>query len=240
MLKSLLIVLALLSNNVFANKADIIKSLSPYYTDINEQNILSTSVQGLYEIVVKEPKPDVLYISKEGRYLFQGEIIDLQTHTNLTQQLLHGLSKELLDSTLDKNKIIYKADNEKYVINIFTDVDCPYCRKLHRDIGALNALGITVKYMAFPRSGVNTESYYRSVSVWCADDKKHAMNQAKMQAEIPAINCGNSPVIDHLVLAKKLNVVGTPTIFFENGDHIPGYLKPASLLQEMQRSLAKY
>ena len=239
MLKSLFIALILLSNNVLADKSDIIKGLSTYFTGITEQDISVMPFNGMYEVTLRDPKLDVIYVSADGRYLSQGEVIDLRTRTNLTQSRLSNLAKEIMSTTTDAEKIIYKADDEKYVIDVFTDVDCPYCRKLHKDVTELNKLGVTMKYLAFPRSGVNTKSYYRSVAIWCADNPEQAMDRGMLQKGNPLVECKN-PIIDHLILAKKLNVTGTPFIFFENGDHIPGYVKPKDLLKEMKRSLAKY
>ena len=239
MLKSLFITLALLSTNALSDKADIIKGLSVYFSNVAEQDINPTPFQGLYEVVLRKPRLDVIYISEDGRYLAQGEVIDLQTRINLTQYRMSSLAKEILATTTDDEKIIYKAADEKYIINVFTDVDCPYCQKLHKDVDALNKLGVTMKYLAFPRTGVNTKSYYRSVAIWCADDQKQAMDRGMIQKGNPLVDCKN-PIIDHLILAKKLNVTGTPFIFFENGDHIPGYVKPEGLLKEIKRSLAKY
>jgi len=239
MLKSLFITLVIFSNNVFADKTDIIKGLSTYFSGVTEQDVSAMPFNGMHEVVLKEPRLDVIYISADGRYLSQGEVIDLRTRTHLTQARLSSLAKEIMSTASDDEKIIYKADNEKYVVDVFTDVDCPYCRKLHKDMAELNKLGITMKYLAFPRSGVNTKSFYRSVAIWCADDKKQAMDKGMSQRDNPLVNCKN-PIIDHLILAKKLNVTGTPFIFFENGDHIPGYVKPKDLLKEIKRSLAKY
>lgn len=239
MIKLLFITLTLLSSNVLADKSEILKGLSTYFSGITEQDVTPMPFNGLYEVVLKDPRIDVVYISEDGRYLSQGEVIDLRTRANLTQARLSGLAKEIMSTTTDAEKIIYKADNEQYVLNVFTDVDCPYCRKLHDDIDVLNELGVTMKYLAFPRSGVNTKSFYRSVAIWCADDKEQAMDKAMLQKGNPLVDCKN-PIIDHLILAKKLNVTGTPFMFFENGDHIPGYVKPKELLKEIKRSLAKY
>ena len=239
MFKSLFILLILLSNHVFADKSDIIKGLSAYFPGVTEQDVYAMPFNGMYEVILREPKLDVIYVSAGGRYLSQGEVIDLRTRINLTQSRLSSLAKEIMLTATDDEKIIYKAEDEKYVINVFTDVDCPYCQKLHKDVTELNKLGVTMKYLAFPRSGVNTKSYYRSVAIWCAENPEQAMDRGMLQKGNPLVDCKN-PIIDHLILAKKLNVTGTPFIFFENGDHIPGYVKPKDLLTEMIRSLAKY
>ncbi|MBT3447414.1 MAG: thioredoxin fold domain-containing protein, partial [Candidatus Thioglobus sp.] len=168
MIKSLLIALTLLSNSALADKNNIIAGINTYFPNVTEQDINPTPFKGLYEVILRSPRLDVIYISEDGRYLAQGEVIDLKTRKNLTQSRLSSLAKEILATTTDNEKVIYKADDEQYVINVFTDVDCPFCRKLHKDVAALNKLGITMKYLAFPRSGVNTKSYYRSVAIWCA------------------------------------------------------------------------
>jgi thiol:disulfide interchange protein DsbC len=239
MLKSLLVALTLLSNNVLADKNDIIEGLIGYVSNVAEEDINPTPFQGLYEVVIRKPRLDVIYISEDGRYLAQGEVIDLKTRMNLTQNRLSSLAKEILSTTTDDEKIIYKAKDEKYTIDIFTDVDCPYCRKLHKDVAVLNKMGITIKYLAFPRSGVNTKSYYRSMAIWCADNQKQAMDRGMLKKDNPSANCEN-PIIDHLILASRLNVTGTPFMFFENGDNMPGYVKPKELLKAIKRSLAKY
>jgi thiol:disulfide interchange protein DsbC len=231
--------LILLTLNTFANEKDIVNNLGQYIPNLKESDIAESSFKGIYEIILTDPRLDIIYSSSDGLFIIQGDIIDLENGSNITKRRRADLAKKALTKSQDKNKIIYRAEDEKYTINIFTDVDCPYCRKLHKDISKLNELGITVKYLAFPRSGVNTESYFKSVSIWCSKDKKLVMDQAMLQIDPPSINC-ESPVIEHLNLAQDIGVSGTPYIFFENGINIPGYVKPKVLLKEMQRSLESF
>ena len=238
-LRPLFIALSLFVNNALADESDIVRSLSPYIPSLQEADVVATPIQGIYEIIVTKPKLDIIYISGDGRFILQGDIIDFENGANITKNRHAGLAKDALLSANENDKIIYPAEKEKYIINVFTDSDCPYCRKLHNDLDALNELGITIKYLAFPRSGVNTKSFYKSVSIWCSDNKNQAMDLAMQQIEIPSINC-DSPVVNHLSLAEGVGVSGTPYIFFENGVNIPGYVEPKVLLQEIIRSLAKF
>jgi thiol:disulfide interchange protein DsbC len=235
----LIIALSLLLNNAFADEKDIVKSLGPYIPSLQETDVVETPIQGIYEVIITNPKLDILYISGDGRFIVQGDIIDFENGSNITKRRLASLAKHALLGANQDDMIVYPAEKEEYVINVFTDVDCPYCRKLHNDLDALNELGITIKYLAFPRSGVNTKSFYKSVSIWCSDNRKQSMDLGMLQKDVPSINC-DSPVVEHLNLAQDFGVSGTPYIFFENGANIPGYVEPKALLQEIKRSLAKF
>ena len=238
-INKLFFTLALLALNTFANEKDIVQNLGQYIPNLKESDIVESSFKGVYEIILTEPKLDIIYTSGDGLFLIQGDILDLENGINITKRRLANLAITALKKASENDKIIYRAEDEKYTINVFTDVDCPYCRRLHKDLPSLNELGITVKYLAFPRSGINTESFYKSVSIWCAKDKKLAMDVAMLQIDSPTINC-DSPVVEHLNLAQNVGVSGTPYIFFENGINIPGYVEPKVLLQEIQRSLESF
>ncbi|MFP6775726.1 MAG: thioredoxin fold domain-containing protein [PS1 clade bacterium] len=239
LIRPLFIAIYLLAGNAFADVNDIIKALNPYIPNLQETDVAATPIEGIYEIIVTSPSLDIIYISGDGSFIIQGEIIDFNNGGNVTKRRIANLAKNALLSAKDEDKIIYPAEEEKYIVNVFTDVDCPYCRRLHSDIEELNNLGITVKYLAFPRSGVNTESFYKSESIWCSENQKEVMDSAMLQKDVASQKC-SSPVIAHLNLAQDIGVTGTPYIFFENGSNIPGYVKPKALLKEINSSLAKF
>lgn len=136
------------------------------------------------------------------------------------------------DITSAKNAIIFgPKENPKGIITVFTDIDCGYCRKLHNEISRLNDLGIQVRYLAFPRQGIGSSSYTKIVSVWCAKDPINAMNQA-MSGEETTYNTCENPVFDHLLLGRKLKIMGTPTIIFTDGTKWPGFAPADKIAEE--------
>ncbi|MNR46183.1 Thiol:disulfide interchange protein DsbC precursor [compost metagenome] len=114
---------------------------------------------------------------------------------------------------------------------MFTDTDCGYCQKLHSEVPELNRLGVEVRYVAFPRQGLQSPAYKELVSVWCAKDRQGAMNLAKTRQEVPAAECDN-PVAKQYALGQMIGVSGTPAIVLANGKLIPGY-QPAAQLAKL-------
>ena len=181
----------------------------------------------LYEALVDG---EIVYFSKDGRYVFQGDIIDIESRQNITENKRIGLKKEVIDSFNEADMIIYEPEKTKHTLTVFTDIDCGYCRKLHQQMSEYNALGIKVRYMAFPRSGLDSESFDKAVSVWCADDRKQAMTDSKSGSSIKVNSCDN-PIKDHFEAGRRLGVTGTPALFLESGELLPGYIPPMRLIQ---------
>ncbi len=197
--------------------------------------IVESALPGLYEVSYGA---QILYISKDGRHLLHGDLIDLKTEQNLTEQSLAQIRLGIMAQLDEKSMIIYPAKGEtKHVVTVFTDTDCGYCRKLHSGMARMNELGIEVRYLAFPRAGLGSPSYNKAVSVWCADDQKAAMDIAKAGDEPPTKTCDN-PVADHMQLARTFGITGTPSILLDNGDLLPGYLPPEQLLKTLDERAA--
>ena len=190
-------------------------------------------VPGLYEVVYG---PQVFYVSKDGRFVVDGDVVDVKLGKNLTEELRAAGRLKLINSIDPANMIIFAPKHVKHVVTVFTDVDCPYCRKMHSHIAEYNQYGIEVRYLAFPRTGVNTPSYFKAVSVWCAADRKKALTEAKLGKPVPMRKC-NSPVDHQLTLAGKLGISGTPTIILEDGSVLPGYVPPKKLSQYLDGKL---
>ena len=181
----------------------------------------------LYEALVGG---EIVYFSKDGRYVFQGDIIDIESRQNITENKRRSLKKDEIDSFNEADMIIFEPEKTKHTLTVFTDIDCGYCRKLHQQISEYNALGIKVRYMAFPRSGLDSESFDKAVSVWCADDRKQAMTDAKSGSSIKVNSCDN-PIKDHFEAGRRLGITGTPALFLESGELLPGYIPPMRLIQ---------
>ena len=147
------------------------------------------------------------------------------------------LAKSMLNNISDSDKIIYSAKDEKYKIHVFTDVDCPYCKKLHREMGTLNDSGITIKYLASPLAQLHPTAQEKMQKIWCATDRKQAMDNYNIDRSVPDVEKCNNPVASQLAISKKLDVRGTPSIFLSDGTNLQGYFPPEELLMEIQHSL---
>jgi thiol:disulfide interchange protein DsbC len=190
--------------------------------------IKPAEVKGLYEISVGA---NVFYVSEDGKYLIEGHLIDIAARKDLTEGRLNASHVNAIKKLGTDKMIIFKPKTSKYTVTIFTDIDCGYCRKLHSEIDSYMAEGITIQYIFFPRTGKDTESYKKAVSVWCADDRKAALTAAKKGEGIKEKTCSN-PVDEHMKLGGEFEVNGTPTIVSEKGQVYPGYL-PAKQLAAM-------
>ena len=183
-------------------------------------------IPGLYEIVFGTR---VAYVSAEGQYILMGDLIDLDNKRNLTAMRRGGLVLKSIDALGEVNMIVLGPAKPKRTLTVFTDVDCPYCARLHQEVPKLTQAGVKVRYLLFPRAGKGTETYMRSVAVWCAKDRVKAIGIAKSGGQLEMKNCTN-PVDEHLRLGKEVGVEGTPTIVMDDGRVLPGYAPAAELL----------
>lgn len=196
--------------------------------------IKPSPIGGIYQVTIGTK---VFYMSENGQYLLNGNLIDLETRENLTEAAGNIARKEALSQLDQSGLLIYPAkDKPLRNITVFTDMDCPYCRKLHQEVPALNAAGVEVRYLAFPRAGVGSDSFHKAVSVWCSEDKRDAMNQAMAGKAIAEKKCDNQPVASHLSLGQVFEVNGTPNIILETGERIPGYVPASELIQLLKLS----
>lgn len=196
-----------------------------------EERIVSavpTDMDGIYWVTA-EGLPS-FFTDKSGKHIIQGQIIAVgeAQPVDISAALTAKTAQEALKAVDKKEMIIYPAKGEtKSVIYAFTDADCGYCRKLHEEMDDINARGIEVRYLAWPRS---QESVPKMEAIWCSQDRNAAMNQAKMGADVQAPSCAN-PVQEHMALGAKLGVRGTPAVFTEAGEQVGGYLPAAQLAE---------
>ncbi len=141
--------------------------------------------------------------------------------------------KSLTESIASDEMIVYESAGKSRQITVFTDIDCSQCRKLHTQIPTLNASGVDVRYVAFPLGGIGSAVFNKFVSVYCANDPKKALTDAKMGLRQEPADCSN-PVEKNYALGKKLGVKGTPTIVFDDGTVISGYMSARKLLRRMK------
>ena len=221
----LLAVLSCVIGSANAKKAhdEIIRAkLEKLVPGVEPDRISATPVSGLYEVVYGAR---VLYFSHDGRYMIDGNLIDIDLRKDLTEQTRNGIRKATLDSVPEKQMIIFGPQNPKHTITVFTDVDCTYCRRLHAEMDQYNDLGIKVRYLMFPRTGVGTQSFQKAQHVWCADDKNQSMTKAKQGKTVAEKSC-KDPVESQFKLGQEIGITGTPAIVLEDGHMIAGY-RPA-------------
>lgn len=194
-------------------------------------SVSPAAVEGLYEVLTDR---GIFYVSNNGQYLLQGNIYDLDNNMeNISEKSLVAVRKKRL-SAFVKDMIIYKAPQEQHVITVFTDSSCSFCRKLHAQMADYNRLGITVRYLAFPRGGLQSSTYHTMTSIWCAKDQKQAMDDAKQGREIEPRSCVNN-IQEQYQLGLFFGVNGTPAIILEDGSLQPGYVPAERLLQLLEQ-----
>ncbi len=239
MLKLLFITTTLLSNIALANTNTIVNNLAPFFGKIDKQDIVGTQFDGVVEVIIRNPI-DSLLVSADGRYIIQGDVIDLTKRQIMpVSDKVKSIKKDLIKSINEDNKIIYPAANEKHVIHVFTDVDCPFCRKLHNNIDVMNDLGITIKLLAAPIASLHPNAQGKMEKIWCADNRNEAMDEYNEDKTIPDSKDCNNPVANQLAISKRLSVSGTPAIFLEDGSHLAGYLSPTALLKTIKDSIGE-
>ena len=207
------------------------KSLKAIDPDMPIEAIAQSPLPGIYEVHLQGGR--VLYSSPDGQYMLQGFLYQFKDGQalNLTEQVKSKAVAKALNSVPLSEMVVFAAKEPKTHITVFTDTDCGYCQKLHREVPELNRLGVDVRYMAFPRQGLNSHGYNVMASVWCAKDRQAAMTEAKSRNELPAVKCEN-PVAKHYELGQLIGIDGTPAIVLANGELIPGY-RPAPELAKL-------
>lgn len=203
---------------------DAIRKLAPNVTILA---VDKTPLPNIYQVVAGG---QVVYVSADGRYMFQGDAFDLATGATLADPRMDQLRRDALAKIPSGHLIRFAPVRPKYTVTIFTDVDCPYCRLLHAHIDAYNKAGIAVNYLFWPRTGLDTPSYYKAIAVWCAADRKTAFTAAIAGKDPKPAKCAN-PVAQDFNLGVDLGVDGTPTIVAGNGAVLNGFATPDKLLQ---------
>ncbi|GAA5130277.1 bifunctional protein-disulfide isomerase/oxidoreductase DsbC [Thalassotalea piscium] len=199
-------------------------------------SIKASPMVGLVEIIADH---GVFYSSLDGNFLIDGKLYDIAARSDLTEETLMQIRVDGVNS-FEKDMIVFPAKNEKHVINVFTDITCGYCRKMHEQIDDYNDKGITVRYLAYPRYGIKDQmgQYSKGFkdlrSIWCNEDPKAALTKAKMGSNVAQRIC-DKPIEDEFNFGRKIGVTGTPAIIFDNGFMLPGYKDPESLLEIIEK-----
>jgi thiol:disulfide interchange protein DsbC len=207
----------------------LVSKLQALRPGIPIENVSATPIPNIYALEITGGT--VYYGTADGRYLFAGDLYELGEDDliNLAEVGRSDMRKQLMAEVPRQDMVIFSpAGPIKAAINVFTDVDCGYCQKLHQEVPELNRMGVEVRYLAYPRAGVGSPSYDKIVSAWCADDPNTAITKLKARQAIPPATCPN-PVADQFELGREMGVNGTPAIVLEDGRLLPGYLPAAEL-----------
>jgi thiol:disulfide interchange protein DsbC len=211
-------------------RAALVKLL-PAGTKVDD--LVPSPIPGVYQFV---QGAEVSYLTADGKYYLDGNVYDMATRANLTEVLRARARVALINAVPETQMLIFSPKNPLYTITVFTDVDCQFCRKLHGDMAELNKLGVRVRYLFYPRTGPNTESWRKAEVVWCSADRNDTLTRAKAGAQLDMNKtCGPTPVAREYALGQSLGVRGTPAIVTESGDFINGYMPPRDLLQAIKQ-----
>jgi len=196
------------------------------------EDLRPSPIPGIYEFM---QGAEVSYLTADGKYFLDGNLYDMDSRENLTEVLRARARLGLISAVPESQMVIFSPKNPLYTITVFTDVDCAYCRKLHSEIAELNRLGVRVRYVFFPRSGPNTESWKKAEVVWCSPNRNEAFTRAKSGAQLDMTKtCDGTPVAREYALGQSIGVRGTPTIITERGDYISGYMPSRELVQQLK------
>lgn len=207
------------------------RTLQQVFPDMEITSVTSTPIENIYEVMIGT---DVIYMTGDARFVLKGDLIDMKERRNLSEDVRSRSRADSLKNIPESEYIEFASKDSKDIIYVFTDVDCSYCRKLHRDVPELNDNAITVRYLAYPRAGIGSSVHRLMEDVWCAEDRQQALTDAKAGRLVKTSECKN-PVENQYALGRKLGVRGTPAIFLENGRALSGYMPPDELLREIGR-----
>ena len=210
-----------------APKADVRAEIARRL-DVKPEEIQPSPIPGLYEV---RSGSDVGYVSVDGRFYVNGDIFDMKTRDNLTETARQQGRIDLLAKVTDADAIVFTPQGSvRHTLTVFTDIDCPYCRRMHQEMAELNRLGIRVRYLMFPRSGPDTDSWHKAEAVWCSADRRDALTRAKRGEVVKAPKCKSS-IAEQYALGHEMGIRGTPAIITDKGEYVDHYM-PAAQLSE--------
>lgn len=236
-LASLLAVCLTCSGAAFAADDAVLEAvrakIDAMFDEIGPEDVNESPVEGWYTV---QKGSIIAYVSKDGRYLLQGDLIDLDRQVNLSEQSRSKARRQLISTVGDDQVILFSPVEVKHTVTVFTDVTCTYCRKLHGQIDEYMAQGIAIRYMLYPRNGRSSAAWNTSEEVWCAQDRNLALTAAKLDRAFETRKCDASVVANHYRIGQEVGLNGTPAIVFEDGTLVSGYLPPAALSRRLQQS----
>lgn len=200
-------------------------------------SITESVVPGMYRVALEGG--EAIHTTADGKHIFNGDLLAIKKGgvDNLTEAWRGEQRVEALKKLDDKDMVVFPAKGEeKGVIYAFTDTSCGYCQKMHQEMDELNTLGLTIKYVAWPRYGLQSDAGQLMTDIWCSKDRQTAMTLAKSRQPVPKPEgeCSQKTVIlDQIALGQTLGIRGTPALFLADGRRVGGYRPAKDLAAEV-------
>ena len=196
---------------------------------VNVREITYSQERDIFIVDIGDIQP--IYVLPNTEYIILGDIFSLKGDKpeSETEKDKGKLRLKILADLNQESFIKFKSNNEKAVLTVFTDVECTYCRKFHSEIDEYLANGVSINYLAFPRTGTDSSSYEKMVAAWCSNEKKESITNLKNDIEIEMNSCEN-PVENHFEIGRRIGVTGTPAIITQTGLLLPGYIPANELI----------
>ena len=204
-------------------------ALAKSMPNVTPSKITLSPIEGMYQVIVGT---QVVYMSVDAQYMIEGDLFNLKTKQNITEDAKSAIRLKALNELGTDQMVIYSPDKVKDVITVITDIDCPYCRRLHEEISDYMKLNVEVRYVFMPLKGA--ADMKKTISVWCSEDQQLALDIAKAGGEVEQKSCDN-PIQKHLNIARDLGIRGTPAIVLEDGQLLPGYVPYDKLVAELRK-----
>ena len=223
---------------------EVASALASILAPVNDQvpiiSVRASGMSDIYEVILSNEQ--VLYVNASGTHFIVGDLFGLEEGVlmnlsgeakDIARSAYNDVRQKAVGDLEETSLIIYPATVEKLAsVTIFTDVDCAYCRKLHAEMADYNALGIEIRYAAYPRAGQGSDSYDDIVTGWCSADPRAAMDMLMRLKFVAPVVCDH-PVDVHLAVGDSIGVTGTPAIVAEDGTLIPGYVSAPELAYQL-------
>jgi thiol:disulfide interchange protein DsbC len=203
------------------------------------EDLRATPVPGIFELT---HGTDISYVTADAGYVFAGDLYKVSSggdFPNLSEDRRREMRLGMLAAVPENEMMVFGPANAAHTITVFTDIDCPWCQRMHSQMAAYNKQGIRIRYLFYPRSGPDTESWFKADTVWCSSDRNAAFTRAISGEKLNSKPCPSSPVARDYKLGRDVGVNGTPGVVLETGEMVPGYLAPPQLLAHIKKSLVE-
>jgi len=227
-MRQLALLLALLAGTALAGEADIRQNMESRFPGTKVTEVNKSPLPGMFEVVMQGRQgPMVAYSDDKANYVMVGDLLDTKTERNLTRERMDKLTEVKFDSLpLSQAIKTVKGDGKRHLA-VFSDLDCPYCKRLENELAKIDNVTIYTFLYPLPMHG---DAPRKSKLIWCSKDRAGAWAEYYHSGKLPAGkgDCA-TPIDENLALGAKLHIDGTPALLFANGKRIPGYMEAGRL-----------
>jgi len=195
------------------------------------ESVSVSRIPGIYRVQLLQGP--LVYATADGGHFILGDLfaVEADGFVNVAEQQRSEDRREALAAVPESSMIVFPAEGPTVAsVSVFTDVSCPWCQRLHREVPELNENGVEVRYLAYPRAGIGSEGFRQLASAWCASDRQTTLTRLKNREAVPDNVCPGNPIATQFELGKQLGVTGTPAIILSSGQLVPGYKTAEDLL----------